>query len=204
MRVEFEEGYYETCNIAYRRTLLERLDGFDETYRLPTGEDTDLAWRAKKTGARTAFAEDALVYHEVWPSRYLDHLRDMGRRGGIVHLFSKHPELRAHLRKKLFFRPLHQQAVLALGGLIALATRPTSDWPGPARPATGLFYAWTCRRYRPGPPHRRDWLAVVPFSLRRRPLRRGRHGQGVGALPDSPALTARRAPPPSDQRARPP
>lgn len=165
MRVEFEEGYYETCNIAYRRQTIESQGGFDESFRLPYGEDTDLAWRAKKSGARTSFAQDALVYHEVWPSRYLDHLKDMGRRGGMAHVFKKHPELRAHLRKRLFLRPLHQQAVLALGGLIVLGTRPTSRVAWACAAGTGLFYAWTCRHYRPAPPHRRNWLTVVPLSL---------------------------------------
>lgn len=165
MRVEFEEGYYETCNIAYRREILESQDGFDESFHLPYGEDTDLAWRAKKDGARTAFAEDALVYHEVFPSRYLDHLRDMGRRGSTVQLFTKHPELRAHLRKKLFYRPLHQQALIALGALVVLGLRPSSPvrWGGAT--SAGLFYAWTCRRYRPRPPRRRQWVAVVPLAF---------------------------------------
>jgi GT2 family glycosyltransferase len=165
MRVEFEEGYYETCNVAYRRETLERQGGFDESFRFPYGEDTDLAWRAKHAGARTAFVPDALVYHEVWPSRYLDHLRDMRRRGGVVHLFSKHPELRTHLHKRLFFRPLHQQALLALLGLVVLAARPGSSAARAAAIGTSLFYAWTCRRYRPGPSRRRHWLAVVPLAF---------------------------------------
>jgi len=165
MRVEFEEGYYETCNIAYRREWLEELGGFDESFRFPYGEDTDLAWRAKEAGARTSFAPDALVFHEVWQSVYLDHLRDMRRRGGVVLLFSKHPGLRAHLHKKLFFRPLHQQAVLALLGLVALLVRPRAPAAWVAALGLGLFYAWTCRRYRPGPPHRSHWLTIVPLAF---------------------------------------
>jgi GT2 family glycosyltransferase len=165
MQVEFEEGYYETCNVAYRREVLERLQGFDEAFRLPYGEDTDMAWRARKAGARTAFAPDALVFHEVWPSRYKDHLRDMRRRGGLVLLFSKHPELRAHLRKRLFFRPLHQQALLAAVGTAAIALRPSSGPRWVVGGGLGLFYAYTCRRYRPAPPNRRGWLTVVPLSL---------------------------------------
>jgi glycosyltransferase involved in cell wall biosynthesis len=47
MTVPFEEGFYETCNIAYHRGLLERLGGFDESFRYPYGEDTDLAWRGR-------------------------------------------------------------------------------------------------------------------------------------------------------------
>ena len=38
-------GWFETCNMAYPRALLERLGGFDEAFGFG-GEDTDLAWRA--------------------------------------------------------------------------------------------------------------------------------------------------------------
>ena len=46
---------YETCNIFYPRELLEELGGFAaDTYALPAGEDTDLAWRALERGARAS------------------------------------------------------------------------------------------------------------------------------------------------------
>ena len=38
-------GWFETCNMAYPRRLLESLGGFDEAFGFG-GEDTDLAWRA--------------------------------------------------------------------------------------------------------------------------------------------------------------
>ena len=77
--VFFEEGYYETCNIAYRREVLERLGGFDQTFRRAYGEDIDLAWRAKEAGARTAFGDDALVFHEITPSSYKAFCREIKR-----------------------------------------------------------------------------------------------------------------------------
>ena len=57
-------GWFETCNMAYPRELLERLGGFDEAYDFG-GEDTDLAWRAIEAGAEPRFVEGALVWHAV-------------------------------------------------------------------------------------------------------------------------------------------
>src|SRR5215218_1023589 len=55
-------GWYETCNMAYPRELLELLGGFDES--LPFGgEDTDLAYRAMHAGAVPLYVEEALVWH---------------------------------------------------------------------------------------------------------------------------------------------
>jgi hypothetical protein len=89
--VEGEWGYYESCNIGYRRALLERLGGFDEAFRSSSaarhragpmfGEDTDLAWRAKAAGARIAFEPGAVVLHDVRPQTYIDHLGDEAQPG---------------------------------------------------------------------------------------------------------------------------
>ena len=94
MAVLEELGYYETCNIGYRRSVLEGLDGFDEQFRHPFGEDTDLAWRAREGGATTRFAPEALVYHEVWPGTLRSTLRDLRRREGIVQCAQRHPTAR--------------------------------------------------------------------------------------------------------------
>lgn len=163
--VEFEEGYYETCNIGYLADVLAKLGGFDETFRFPFGEDTDLAWRAKKTGARTAFVPEALVYHEVWPSRYSDYLRDIRRREGMVHLFSKHPEVRRQVGTGLWYRKGHKEALLAAGGLAVLAgnVRSPLRWLGAA--GLGLRYAWVCANSRFGPRPKYKWVGVVPLAF---------------------------------------
>jgi hypothetical protein len=41
-----------TADLAYRRSVLERLGGFDERFRRAYREDTDLAFRAQDTGSR--------------------------------------------------------------------------------------------------------------------------------------------------------
>jgi GT2 family glycosyltransferase len=117
VEVTFERGFYETCNMGYRRALLERLGGFDESFRHPFGEDADLAWRALEAGARSAFEPDALVIHAVWPSSFGAHLREAARRDGIVRAVGRHPQLRSRLHRRWFYQQSHPYAIAAAVGL---------------------------------------------------------------------------------------
>ncbi len=44
-----------TNNIAYRRTILERVGAFDESFPYAAGEDADLKWRICQLGARLLY-----------------------------------------------------------------------------------------------------------------------------------------------------
>lgn len=113
-----ENGLYETCNISYRRAWLERLGGFDMSFRR-AGEDADLAWRAKSAGATTAFSPDALVYHDVESFSWKRELRHTWRWEGIVLLADRHPQLRERFKPgRRSWRGYHRPALLAAGGLI--------------------------------------------------------------------------------------
>jgi GT2 family glycosyltransferase len=162
IHVEFERGYYETCNIAYRRDLLERLGGFDEGFRHPYGEDTELAWRAKNDGARSAFAPEALVYHEISPSDWRVAWREVRRREGLVLTLKRHPGLRQELGKGFFFERTHAPTLAVAMSAIALVARPRSMFRWAASAGIGLWYAWTIRMIRPKPRARWRWLYVVP------------------------------------------
>jgi glycosyltransferase involved in cell wall biosynthesis len=165
MQVDWEEGYYETCNVLYRREWLERLQGFDESFRYPYGEDTDLAWRAKELGAKTVFVDDAIVLHEIWPSRYRAYLRDIRRREGMVMLFSKHPDLRGHIGMGVLYRPGHLESVMAAAGLGLLAADVRSPTRWAIAAGLGARYAWACRKARHRPHRKVDWIAVVPLTF---------------------------------------
>jgi len=125
---EGEWGYYEACNMGYRRDVLERVGGFDEGFqyvrrgRRSVGpifaEDTDLAWRAKRAGAHVIFDSSALVLHDVRPQSYVDHLRNMKRREGIALAVKRNPSLRSLCRYRVFWRPAHPWALLAAAGLL--------------------------------------------------------------------------------------
>lgn len=166
LRVESEVGYYETANMGYHRSLLERLGGFDETFRFAYGEDCELAWRAKQLGARIGFAEGALVHHTITPSRWRSALRGTRRHEGMVQVFARHPDLRRHLQKGVFYQPTHAPALAALAAGLALLASPRSSRRWVVSGLLGLWYSWRCRLSHAKPAIGNvGWLAVVPGAF---------------------------------------
>ena len=123
MEVTGPTGYFQTCNVAYRRSTLEQVGGFDDELR-QAGEDIELATRAQAAGARTAFCPDAVVHHDVRPSHLLDHLRATRRWGGIVLAVRKQPELRQRLHHGLLWKRSHAPALVAAAGVVTAVTAP--------------------------------------------------------------------------------
>jgi GT2 family glycosyltransferase len=116
---------YETCNIVYPRTLLERLEGFDETFGfVPAGEDTDLAWRAIERGVEVAFAPDAVVFHAIHRLGLFGAMREAARWTDAPRLFRRHPGSRAILSRGVFWNGWHY---LVFRSAVALIL------PGPIR-----------------------------------------------------------------------
>ena len=57
---------FKTANMAYRRDVLESVDGFDERYYIHR-EDTDLAWRVINSGHSIKWCPECIVHH---PDRF--------------------------------------------------------------------------------------------------------------------------------------
>ena len=70
-------GQYQTCNIAYRKNVLQKIGGFSQKFEYAY-EDIDLAIRAKKEGS-VPFCKDMLVFHRLvkwtWKGLYENALR---------------------------------------------------------------------------------------------------------------------------------
>jgi len=113
--------WYETCNIAYPRALLERLGGFDEAFE-QVGDDTDLGLRARAAGARRIYVDRARVWHAVLPRTLPAAIRETSRFGTAALMIARHPEHRRVLYGRLFLRPSHARLALAFAG--ALSRRP--------------------------------------------------------------------------------
>jgi len=62
-----EGGKYLTCNIAYRREWVEKVGGFDERFKHPWREDSDLAFSILEQGGKIIFAPEVAVGHPVRP-----------------------------------------------------------------------------------------------------------------------------------------
>jgi len=122
-RITSPSPWHETCNMAYPRPLLERLDGFDESYTFG-GEDTDLGLRALEIGARQVFAPDALVWHAVLASSLVGTVRSVGRLHTLPLVVSRHPEQRRHLFLRVFRNRSHFGIVLAALALLTRRRRP--------------------------------------------------------------------------------
>ena len=127
--IPVRSGWYETCNIAYPRDLLERLDGFDEVFDGGSrdyavgGEDTDLGLRALAAGAELEFVESALVRHAVHPRHLRRALRDTRRWRSVPAVLARHPEQRMALHHGLFGRRSHS-ALLVAALALPLRRRP--------------------------------------------------------------------------------
>ena len=160
VRVEQPMPWFPTCNIAYRRELLDRVGGFDESFTAAFGssfgDDTDLAWRVMELGADARFAPAALVHHEVTPSDLPAYVRAARRRGGVPTVVARHPGLRAQLPLPYVYVEAHRPAALAAVGLAVLAVRPRSRWAWVAAAVLGRPY--------------------VAFRTRGTGVRPGRHG----------------------------
>lgn len=118
-RIKDSGPWYQTCNIAYPRALIERLGGFDEGFPEPLGEDTDLGWRSRSTGAPLVFVPSARVHHAVDDIGPLGVVREAARGSDAVLVFKRYPELRRTATTLGVFRSRSMLwAATALLGLI--------------------------------------------------------------------------------------
>lgn len=106
----------QCCNILYPRDLLERAGGFDET--MMTGEDTDLALRARADGAPYVGAAEVLTYHAVDALPLPARLRGLWRWHHLPGLVRRHPELRRDMPLWIFWKRRHAWLPLAVAGVL--------------------------------------------------------------------------------------
>ncbi len=99
-------------------------------------------WRVIRTGARTAFASDAIVRHAVFPGTWIDLVRERMRLRYFPPLVKLVPELRRHLNGRWFLSKGTANYDLALASLVVAA------WRGRSLPLLGsLPYAVSTYQY---------------------------------------------------------
>ena len=147
--------WFEACNVFYRRSALESVGGFDEAFgRFPCSEDTYLGWAVMDDGWERAWAENAVVEHEISERPWTWHIRFHWREGELVRLAAEHPRIRAW-----FWRPWAIKkenalfAAAAAGAVASLRWRPALAaalpyvwWLAPGRKvgATGAAHQVSC------------------------------------------------------------
>lgn len=88
-----ERAEFITANCFVRRYVLDELGGFDESFRMPWREDSDLHFRLLEGGYRIARAAAAVVVHPVRPAPWGVSLRQQKKVVFDALLFRKHPQL---------------------------------------------------------------------------------------------------------------
>lgn len=123
IEVTSRSPWFETCNIAYPRALLESVEGFDESFDECWGEDTDLGLRARARGAGHVYLDQALAWHAVVARPLPAAVAQARRREWLAPLIARHPELRSELRWRLAANETHLTLPLMLAGLICARRR---------------------------------------------------------------------------------
>jgi hypothetical protein len=118
--------FAQTCNILYPRELLERLDGFDELVPTASGEDTDLAMRARHLGTEYVAEPAAVVSHAVESLSLRTMLRLSWRWRHLPLVTKRHPSVRDGFPLKRFWRPSHITLPLAVSGAVMARRRPAA------------------------------------------------------------------------------
>lgn len=149
---------YETCNVFFRRDLLDAVGGFDEGIGF-FGEDMAAGWAARRLGAQAAFAPDAVVFHTVTHPGLGWHLRRARMYRNWATLLRRHPEMRPEvLHLGAFLRPRDVRILAGAAGIIAgLAWRPAF--------ALVLPYAWEFRPRRLSPEHMVEIMGDIVIDL---------------------------------------
>ena len=122
IKVEREDFLYETANIFYRREAFENSGGFlhdkrPNAERPLGGEDVDLAWKVKRAGWQSAFANGALVFHEVMPISVLRWFVNH-RLYVLPKMLRAYPELRKFLLYGYFYDVIQVWILMALAGVV--------------------------------------------------------------------------------------
>jgi GT2 family glycosyltransferase len=161
--------WFQTCNIAYPRALLDRLGGFDETFWEAAGEDTDLGWRAVEAGTRVIYEPQALNWHAVHEPGAWALIQASQKWRLAVRNVARHPQLRDSLHRRIFWKPAHARFLAAAAGIGAAAASGRAR--GSALPV-GLAFA-----------------AIAPYLAVHR-TQHGSYAGTVAALPAHAALDA--------------
>lgn len=159
--IDSDRGSYPTANLFMARGAYAMAGGFDETFgihrwgQLQAGEDTDLAWRLRRHGARVCFSPNANVYHLATAINAWQLLMRPGALTVFPRLLVKIPELRrSYLFWRLFLSGRHLLFLIGITGLAMAALY--RWWP----PALALL-PWAFLVYR---------NAIAPLIRDRRPL----------------------------------
>jgi glycosyltransferase involved in cell wall biosynthesis len=167
--VTSEHPSYPAQNAIFRKALFVEFGGFEESLcfrnfrnRQVECADTDLAWRIKEAGYRTAFQKDMLVYHQIEAQSPLNWMMEPFRLFVVPALLKRHPGMRPLLlRWRLFMTALNVPFYVLIGGLVFAAVF-ASPWFLTLALPYFFYTARACRRrYSFSPFKMAGWVALM-------------------------------------------
>lgn len=179
-----------SANMAYRRTALADVGGFDEGFPRAYREDSDVALRLRRAGWRIV-AGRRRVHHPAWPAGPWASLRAQAGNADDARLRARYgPAWRRLIGAPPGRGPQH--AMTTAAALLAVTARPAVARAGAAVwLLSTLAFAW--RRIAPGPRTPREIATMLVTSALIPPLALGHRARG--------AWRARRRPVPRPPRA---
>jgi glycosyltransferase involved in cell wall biosynthesis len=171
-----ENGLYHLCNTFYRKAALKQVNELSPDFIgkdcfgriMMSGEDTDLAWKVKKQGWKSVFADDAVVYHYVFKVNPLKYILSYRKCQLFFYtwpnLIKKHPEIRKNVFYYRVFRT-KENAIFTLS-LVSMILGLSAHWlffllsfPYVVNILTWSFYERSLRTY-----HRGFMVLIILFS----------------------------------------
>lgn len=163
-----EDYIYATANAFYRRAVIAEIGGFNEhfgTYPwgMPVGgEDTDLAWRARRAGYEAVFAPRLVVSHQASNLPPIAWMLEPIRSFVLPRLVRDIPEIRDGLWNRYFLSRDHAFFYPLLGSAVAWSA-------GKKKTALVLALPWVIEQRslikRDVRNPRRWWRIPVKFGL---------------------------------------
>lgn len=137
-----EAAQFVTANCFCRKAVLERLDGFDERFRMAWREDSDLYFRMLGLGVEIVAAPQVVMVHPVRPARWGVSVAQQRKILFDTLLYKKHPLL---YRQKICRRPRWDY----YGTVALLAAVPAGMALGaaPLALAAGAGWLWMTARF---------------------------------------------------------
>ena len=136
-----EAEHIPGCNMAYWKSVLEEIGGFDPEFR-KAGDDVDLCWRLIQAGHRVGFSPSALVWHHRRFTMQAYYRQQKGYGEAEAMLRFKHmqyfdPQGSARWKgviyglprfERVFHRPIIYHGIFGTGLFQCLYPKPASPW----------------------------------------------------------------------------
>jgi glycosyltransferase involved in cell wall biosynthesis len=123
LHVDGASPLFESANLFVAREWFDRAGGFDAWLEPEVGkavaEDVWFGWCARRAGARTAFAADALAHHAVFREGAVAHVLDRRRLAHFPAVAARVPELRREFfTARVFLNSRTAAFDLAMAGMV--------------------------------------------------------------------------------------